>query len=223
VADPLQLAVEVPRREVLRCMGYPRGHEPGGAIARAVEPLWAQAAALVRACGAFVRAGRAEAEAVGMPAAPDRAAFGLCTVGPGLERESERRMAGGDALGALFFDAFGSAAAEAAAEALHARICAGAQAEGLVAERRVSPGYGRWDVVRQRDLLARLPADRLGVSLTEGCMMVPRKSVSFALALGTSGEQRPRARCASCDLVDCRYRVADAPDAPRARRKQGSP
>jgi len=192
---------------VLRYMGYPRTRQPSCGVLRRIEELWARAESLVGPRGAWHRADGAEAAAVGVPNPVESMAFGVCTIGSELEQCSERLACEGDAIGALFLDAFGSAAAEAAAETLHARICAEVQSSGLDAARRISPGYGSWHVSRQRDLLARLPCEELGITLTEGSMMVPRKSVSFAVAFGPAGERRVRHRCAACELVTCRYRL----------------
>ncbi len=205
----LQLLVEVPRGEVLRYMGYPRSKSPSPGVLARVNALWPLAQRLVDARGAFVLAGKADALTVGMPSPSERVAFGVCTAGLGLEDEVDRRTAAGEMLEALILDAFGSAAAEAAADALQARVCAAVQADALTASRRVSPGYGTWHVERQVDLLARLPAAQLGISLTEGSMMIPRKSVSFAAVLTQARQGRSRHRCAACDLVDCRYRRDD--------------
>jgi cobalamin-dependent methionine synthase I len=127
-----------------------------------------------------------------------------------LEQEEARLSEAGDPLGALILDAFGSAAAEEAAEMLHARVCAAVQHENLKAARRVSPGYGKWNVVRQADLLAHLPIEEVGIRLTQSSMMIPRKSVSFAVVLEPPGRVSTRGRCAVCDLTDCRYRRHDA-------------
>ena len=59
---------------------------------------------------------------------------------------------------ALLLDAIGSAAAEAAADALNLALCTVAADAGRYAAPRVSPGYGAWDVSCQRSLLALLPA-----------------------------------------------------------------
>ncbi|MBI5538351.1 MAG: hypothetical protein HY898_36850 [Deltaproteobacteria bacterium] len=209
MVDVHELVVEVPRREVLRYMGYPRTHSPSSGVASRVDQAWEQACALLRPRGAWVLATRADAEAIGMPDPSPQVAFGVCSIGPALEELEVQWSGQGDVLGGLILDAFGSAAAEVAAEALHARVCAGVQPAALYASRRLSPGYGRWNVTRQRELLAHLPIDRLGIRLTEGSMMIPRKSVSFAVILGETQTRERRARCASCELETCRFRVDD--------------
>jgi hypothetical protein len=58
-------------------------------------------------------------------------------------------------------------------------------------------------------LLALLPARALGITLTTGLMMIPRKSVSFAVSF----EERPpkghraRSACERCGLERCRHRL----------------
>lgn len=207
MGERIELAILVPRLEVLRYMGYPRTRQPSCGVLRRIEELWPRADSLVSARGAWHHATREEAVAVGVPKPVDSMAFGVCTIGDEVEQASERLARDGDAVGALFLDAFGSAAAESAAETLHARICAEVQASGLQAAQRISPGYGSWHVARQRELLARLPCQQLGITLTSGSMMVPRKSVSFAVLFGPAGDERRRHRCAACDLVTCRYRL----------------
>jgi len=206
----VDLSVAIPRREVLRYLGYPRSKGPSERVLQRLEALEKLAAELVRGRGAFAFANRSDAEAVGMPNPSERVAFGVCTIGPALEQEEARLSDAGDPLGALILDAFGSAAAEEAAEMLHARVCAAVQNENLKAARRVSPGYGKWNVVRQADLLANLPTGEVGIRLTEASMMIPRKSVSFAVVLEPPGRATTRGRCAVCDLADCRYRREEA-------------
>ena len=97
-------------------------------------------------------------------------------------------------------------AAEQAAEVLHTRVCAALQDHELRAAYRVSPGYGKWNVSCQRELLTCLPVDEVGVRLNDSCMMWPRKSVSFAVAIRPAGEVHGKGHCAACDMIDCRYR-----------------
>jgi len=58
-------------------------------------------------------------------------------------------------------------------------------------------------------LLAMLPAWRVGVSLTEGMMMIPRKSVRFAVRLSSDADagRTDRRHCTRCDLQGCAYRA----------------
>jgi hypothetical protein len=205
---PIDLPATVARAELLRSLGYPRGRPPSTRVGARIDELLPRAAALVRPRGAFVTISSEEARRVEMPDPTDTVAVALCTIGGELEAESSRLAEAGDELAALVLDAYGSAAAEAAADSLGRCVCEAARSGGLFAARRISPGYGRWRVERQRELLALLPTAALGVTLTVGCMMVPRKSISFATRLAAEEKTgaRTRSRCEDCDL-SCRYRV----------------
>jgi hypothetical protein len=58
-------------------------------------------------------------------------------------------------------------------------------------------------------LLALLPAAELGITLTSGQMMIPRKSVSFAVSFEERApdEHRPGSACERCGLERCRHRL----------------
>jgi hypothetical protein len=200
------LRVRVRRREVLRALGYPRAKPPSATVAERIEGLMDEATSLLHARGAFRLIDNAEAVRIGVPSPTAEVAAAVCTVGAALEQRSQQLADSGDPLGALILDAFGSVAAEDAAEALQARACLALQERGLSATRRISPGYGAWPLARQSELLALLPAASLAITLSEGGMMSPRKSVSFAAMIGAPQHDGPHARCAACDLLDCRYR-----------------
>jgi hypothetical protein len=211
MTTPRPLEVTLRRREVLRNLGYRGGAQPRERVATRLAELWPVAEGLLRPVGAHRFVDGADAAQAGMPEPGERVGVAVCTIGRGLEEESKRRADAGEMLDALLLDGIGSAAAEAAAEALNGILCTELAAEDRHPAPRVSPGYGRWDVRHQRELLAMLPAASLGIELTAGSMMVPRKSVSFAVRLL---EGRPRAsggrwaaeRCARCDLDDCAFR-----------------
>jgi len=205
------LILDLRPNQVLRCLGYGGRRKPSARVEGRLAALWEEAVGLLAPRGEFRVVARADAARAGMPTPAETVGLGLCTAGGALEEESRRRSEEGAPLDALILDAVGSAAAEAAADALNGLLCAEAGRLGLYAARRVSPGYGKWDVRGQAELLALLPARDLGVSLTEGLMMIPRKSVSFAVNFLKS---RPRgygdgSRCARCGLRSCPYAERD--------------
>ena len=206
-ADPLSVCVS--REEVLRNLGYPRGRQPTQKVDQQLDQLWPVAGALIQPRGVFRVVSGVQASAAAMPRPTEQVGLGLCTIGPALE-EQERRLSTSDRiLEALLLDAYGSAAAEAAADALNQLLCVHARELGLALLPRFSPGYGSWDVKHQQQLLAMLPTDQLGVQLTEGMMMIPRKSVSFAVRLSADADPRrtDRRHCARCDLAGCAHRA----------------
>ena len=138
----------------------------------------------------------------------DRMAFCVCTIGPALELEVTRLSSGGEMLKAIVLDAIGSVAAEAVAAYIEARIAAEVAREGLKISCRASPGYGDWDVREQASIFKLLPAERIGVRLSETFMMSPRKSVSFAVHVAAEPDRlRSENSCENCDRKDCRYRL----------------
>jgi len=205
----LDLAIEVKPDEAGRYLGYPKGRQRPVRGGERLAELLPRALSLLEPRGAYTVVPREEAAGTGMPEPGARVGVAVVTIGRALEDEVGRCVAENALLDALVFDSIGSAAAEAAADALNLELCTVAHSEGLEAAARVSPGYGGWDTAAQRALLALLPIRDLGISLTSGAMMVPRKSVSFAVSFETAGSPGPHAptRCHRCGLVRCRHRI----------------
>jgi hypothetical protein len=107
-----------------------------------------------------------------------RVALCLCTIGPALEAAVAELMET-DVLRGLILDAFGSQAVAEISRQTERNVAARARELGLVPSKRFAPGYRSWPVEEQAFLFSRLPADRIGVRLTDSYMMIPRKSYSF--------------------------------------------
>lgn len=116
----------------------------------------------------------------------------ICTIGPELERTSAELIRDNEMLKGFVLDSFGSEAAEEVAIQADAAIAEVARKMGLWPSKRFSPGYSIWDIREQRYLFATLPASDIGVELTESCMMIPRKSVSFRINFYKDKEQTTR-------------------------------
>ncbi len=115
---------------------------------------------------------------------------------------------------AAALDAAASLAAEAAVvrlEQLFADACAvAAGSDRRPAVLAYSPGYCGWHTSGQRRLFAALGPEEIGVTLTEGCMMRPLKSVSGVLVAGPPQIHHFEpdfAFCPACGTVDCRLRI----------------
>lgn len=206
------LVVDVDDVEVWRYLGVrgeARRPEP---TARRLNALRKIAVERVAPRGAYRIVSGVTAAGTGMPRLAERVAVAVCTIGRDLEAAVEEFTRAGDLRDALVLDAFGSAAAEGAADALDRCIREAVAPLGLSAGSRRSPGYGSWETERQSDLLALLPIDRLGISLTSGSMMIPRKSVSFAMALGSGPREPRKPPCEECGRADCAHRTDGAPE-----------
>ena len=223
--------VALPRSDVLHFLGYPAGREPQPRIAALLDECLQEARRLVRGRAVWTTLSADEAPEIGLAPLPASGlVIGLATAGAAIVEAASERIARGDSTAALLLDACGSAAAEEAADRASAAIVAtlGGVADsstepGLAVDAalpaaapdnraaaiscRISPGYGRWSLESQPALFARLPHREIGVHLESTMLMVPRKSVSFAMWLGA--DARPIAGlsgCARCELESCRYR-----------------
>jgi hypothetical protein len=212
-ARRLELAPPVERKAALRCLDYPHGREPPARIAGLLDAILVEARSLLEARGAWLPFAAERCGALGLRTLEaEGLALGLVTIGPALEERVAALQGEGRLTEALLLDACGSAAAEEAADLLSASLLGalGHAPEGGAAAGspgcRVSPGYGDWDLEHQPALLELLGAAALGVSLSPGLMMTPRKSISFAMWLGA--RERPAeglAGCRACGLRRCRY------------------
>jgi len=210
---PLALPVPIRHEHVLAYLGYPVDHRPPERIERRIRPLLEQARELVEARGAYRHLAVEAAREVGLePMTAGGLVIGLVTAGPKIERRVAEQLAAGAATDGLLLDAMGSVAAEEAADLLGIRIVGGVGTDDAHAPPlscRISPGYGRWPLTAQNALFTRLPHRKLGVELLPSLLMVPRKSISFAMWLGA--DARPIAGlsgCERCNLERCRYRPA---------------
>lgn len=102
------------------------------------------------------------------------------------------------------------AAAQAVAAALIESYCDEVQAKadtGELQQRpRFSPGYGDWDLQEQQLLFRALDcAKRIGLTLTDGGMMAPTKSVTAVIGLG-QGSACLWNKCMTCGNINCPYR-----------------
>jgi hypothetical protein len=105
------------------------------------------------------------------------------TVGEALEALAADYDALGEVFAMTVADAVGSVAAEELVSRVHRRAREEGRPAGEVVGRRISPGYGDFDLACQAELLALSGGTELGITLTENYMMMPRKSVSAVAAI----------------------------------------
>jgi Vitamin B12 dependent methionine synthase, activation domain len=132
------------------------------------------------------------------------------TIGAQPETESHRLMEEGNMMGGFIVDTIGSAYAEATAEWIETNISAVAGLEGAANTNRYSPGYCDWLVKEQHVLFSLLPKGFCGISLTQSAVMLPIKSVSGIIGIG-SGVKHEQYQCSVCDMQACiRKKLTDA-------------
>jgi cobalamin-dependent methionine synthase I len=110
-----------------------------------------------------------------------KVALCVCTIGPRLEEECAAQFARNEDLRGLALDALGSEAVAQVTRNMDRLLAEEALRLGLWPSKKYAPGYRDWDVSHQAFLFSRVPAEQIGVRLTESFMMVPRKSYSFRI------------------------------------------
>jgi hypothetical protein len=208
------------REDIFRCLGYSRRAPPPADIVRAIEQVVAEALPQLRPRGTYslypLTAQTAHSLTLGglvirgdigeFLHGADRVAVFLVTAGSEITRLSEARCRAGDAFSGWALDAVGSWAAEAAADALLARLQPHLRAdEGLTL--RYSPGYCGMDLAEQRKLFQLARAESAGISLLPSLLMEPLKSVSGIVGLGPrSAVGTTLTPCDRCPLIGCHMR-----------------
>ena len=72
---------------------------------------------------------------------------------------------------------------------------------------RFSPGYGDFDITHQKDILRMLNCARIGISLTDGYMLIPSKSVTAVIGFSRE-KKRTVLKCEYCAEKNCKAREA---------------
>ncbi len=202
--------VSVPR------LVYSRLPVKGGEIL-GFPPVGAGSAADGKQDGAAGSEGASEAaadEPVGMGSdmqeilAPCREAVLLAvTLGAGMEQEILHREVT-DMAEALILDACASVAAENVCDRFEESMRGELAEEGLYLTSRFSPGYGDFPIEYQRALCDVLnTARRIGLTVTEHSILVPRKSVTAVMGIADAPQELRKRGCEACNLfLDCSYR-----------------
>jgi hypothetical protein len=110
-----------------------------------------------------------------------KVALAVSTVGLEAEKEIGRLFRKDEILKALILDALASEAVKEVVWETERVIVGEALVLGLWPSKRFSPGYKGWDLEEQRFVFNKIPAGKIGVTLTESCMMIPRKSLSLRI------------------------------------------
>lgn len=129
----------------------------------------------------------------------------IATIGPLVDLEIQRLMQRRRYSEACILDAMGSVAAESVVEQFYQHM---ARRQGAVTL-RFSPGYCDWHLREQRPLFKLFGAAAPDVSLSDSCLMSPRKSVSGLFGLlppGIQGVHPAHNPCHICNQPNCMAR-----------------
>ncbi len=128
-------------------------------------------------------------------AGADHLNIALCTIGDELENRVHEMMNENPVM-AVTLDGAGIAAIRKVAQTVEDIISAEACELDLALGMRAQPGQEGWPIEQQREVFSVLPGAEIGLRLTESCLMIPRKSVSFVI---------PRGKELSSSVVPCDF------------------
>jgi len=200
--------INVDRKEILRLLGHTtKSKSLKDGTKKLVSEMIKLSAALIRPEGIYTIKDAKELPEECLFESAEKVAFCICTIGNSLEKEVGTLSRKGELTKAVILDAIGSVAAESAAEYLNQVIVKEAKKKRLHCGTRFSPGYGGWKLEAQRFIFDLLPAKKIGVRLNRSFMMIPRKSVSFAVNLSRNRFKDENSDpCKICGLKECRFR-----------------
>jgi len=131
----------------------------------------------------------------------------LVTIGDEIEKIAGKLTSGNEPLQGYLLDRIGSFAVESLAESIEKKIRKDYSKLKMSVSQRYSPGYCDWPIEEQRILAKALDFSAIGVSLTESCMMRPKKSISAVVAIAGKGIfTKSGSTCGICEKKDCSYR-----------------
>ncbi|NQT09622.1 MAG: hypothetical protein HQ573_00405 [Desulfobacteraceae bacterium] len=133
--------------------------------------------------------------------------FFIATIGHDLERKVSECMEKNRYADAYVLDAMGSLVVENVTDQFHLRMERYYQARGQAVTLRFSPGYCDWSLREQPDVFNQFEdPGNLGVTLSNTCLMTPRKSVSGVFGIvpkngdQTIADYNP---CTNCSKTNC--------------------
>ena len=135
-------------------------------------------------------------------------AFGLSTIGNHLEEKVAELFAHNEYPKAIALDAVGTVASKFLSNYVKSLVCQEAKEQKFQTTKYFSPGSGDWNINQQKIIFQIIPADKIGVKLTESYMMVPKKSLSWVIGIGkeiiipSKGDDS----CKICLAENCQFR-----------------
>jgi len=136
-------------------------------------------------------------------------ALAVATIGHGIEDLASRYTRDGRVLRGMLLDGMGSAAVDQLARNVHLHVMEKAISMGYRASGAVNPGMPGLPLSEQRPMFQWLSARRIGVKLTSSGIMIPRKSTSMIIGVGSEMPSWTQSTvCKKCNLrSSCPYRV----------------
>jgi len=107
----------------------------------------------------------------------------------------------------LIMDACATTAIEYLCDEVQNEIMENALKDNLFITTRYSPGYGDFSIDNQAEILNVLETyKKIGLSVTESNIMLPRKSVTALIGLSEIRSPKQNKSCGSCKNINCNFR-----------------
>ena len=203
-----RIDVTIGPEAVLKQLGYPCADSASAKFRKHIEVELPEALQLIEPTGAYLLVNGTGGPKLELFAGAEKMVLALATAGPAIEARAGSLVNAQHGASGLIVDAVGTLAAEKAADFIESRIREDFTRQGWHVSRRYSPGYCDWDIKAQKELLACFP-DTLGIELTDSCLMLPEKSLSFLCLLGREGDFDwvSVGNCKICGRKGCSYRL----------------
>ncbi len=133
------------------------------------------------------------------------AALFLCTAGEDFTRMTNQLNEQGDIMEAYILDAIGSLTVEKAMDKIQENLRDSFLSNQLKISNRYSPGYCNWPLSDQKTLFHLIGENKTGITLSDSCLMTPRKSVSGIIGIGKHLKHHEYG-CKTCSNTTCIYR-----------------
>jgi hypothetical protein len=131
------------------------------------------------------------------------------TIGPRLENQVTDYSKSDEAMRGMILDGIGSTAVDILVLEVLRRLGSEVSSRGYEISSPVNPGMPGFPLTEQWNLLGLVSADEIGVRLTASGVLVPRKSASMVIGIGSNMTRWTQAEvCARCSLREtCHYKV----------------
>jgi len=130
------------------------------------------------------------------------------TIGQVLEQAVTAHFDAGRYSYALLLDAAGTTAVEMAADQISNAIREQGIKQGYQVLNRFSPGYGDWNITAQPDILELAHGHEINMTVTESCMLLPRKSITAVMGFMPNRINQVASacldnQCQTCNQINC--------------------
>jgi len=213
-----QISIDIDRKQVLCDIGYDTNYEPPSRVVSLVNDYLEHANYLIDMSYSYVikHIDLVQDSSVSIESSItfeseiiahllercEKVAVFVATIGNRLEEMACRLAENRLVLQARVLDAIGSRATKKVVHLVQDRIADEASAQGLCTSRRFSPGYCDWGIDQQKVLFQAMNGNPAGIQLTDGCLMIPRKSISGIVGIGPGNVENYNP-CDTCNKPDC--------------------